>query len=127
MSRSVKELLSGGGIYKVGLLLGLGLLLVFFGISGGGESEGTPVGAVSEEERIAELCSSLSGVGDCRAVIHYRTESAGYGKEDRTVIEGIAVVCEGGESDEVKKRVTSLLSSLYGIGSNRITVEKMKK
>lgn len=127
MSRSVKELFKGGGVYKAGILLGLGLLLVLFGISGGGKGESTAAGAVSEEERIAELCSSLYGVGECRAVIHYKTESAGYGKEDRAVIEGIAVVCEGGASDEVKERITSLLSSLYGIGSNRITVEKMKK
>ena len=126
MSISGKNIL-GGGSYKVILLLGLGLLLVFFGITGSEREESSAVSAATEDERIASLCSSLAGVGECRAAVHYKKESTGFGKEESTVIEGIAVVCEGGDSYEVKERITALLSSLYGIGANRISVEKMGK
>lgn len=38
---------------------------------------------------------------------------------------GVAVVCEGGDQAGVEVRITELLSSLLGISTNRISVEKM--
>ena len=111
------------GLVKIMVLLALGLLLVFFGL-GDRDSVGEEM---NEEERVAALCSMLDGVGECRAVINYVTESGGYGREEREYIAGIAVVCEGGDSYDVKIMISELLSSLYGIGTNRITVEKMGK
>ena len=124
MLKEGKKILDNG-LLKVALLLGLGLLLVFFGLSD--KDEAGSVSAESEEERVAALCSYLDGVGECRVIINYEVKSEGYGREDTVCISGIAVVCEGGDSTDVKRKVTGLLSSLYGIGSNRITVEKMGK
>jgi len=35
---------------------------------------------------------------------------------------GVAIVCEGGESSVVKAEITKLVTSLYGIGSDRVYV-----
>ena len=39
----------------------------------------------------------------------------------------VAVACEGGDIVEVRSRVCELISSLYGIGYNRITVLKLSE
>lgn len=125
MWTSVKSFFEGrGGFIKVAVILAVGLVLVLFGVSGGGE-EDAAVKLSAEEEKIAEICSSVEGVGECRAAVYYETVYSGYRGEENTKISGIAVVCRGGESYETKEKVIKLLSSLYGIGSNRITVEKM--
>lgn len=40
-------------------------------------------------------------------------------------IQGVAVLCSGGDSPEVQAKVTQIVQVLTGIGSNRITVERM--
>ena len=119
------KLKSGKGDYRgmltVALLFGLGILLIFFGM---GES-GTEAAAVGTEESIEAVCSAIEGVGGCRVLISY--ERDGIRGSEREVIVGIAVVCEGGDSDSVRRRVTEVLSSLYGIGTNRIRVEKLSR
>lgn len=117
------------------LLLG-GCLLLF-----GGRSEGTKTeGEQSETERYLaalteeteSLCSSVRGVGKCRVMI---TLSAG----EECVYRGstkvssvpprvmaVSVVCEGGGSDRVRSELSALLSSLFDIGENRVTVLRLK-
>ncbi len=109
---------------KIAFLVGLGLLLIFFGM-GGNDTAVTPAAADTIEADIRELCSSLEGVGQCRVLVTYEEKSLGYGKGTESIISGIAVVCEGGESVAVKQRVSSVLSSVFGIGTNRIRVEKL--
>ncbi len=115
-------ILGARGVTAVALLFGLGILLIFLGSSGSGESVSDEV---STEESIEAICSLVEGVGECRVLISYGREGGSWGTDGREVIEGIVVVCEGGDSDGVRKRVTELLSSLYGIGTNRIRVEKL--
>lgn len=100
------------------LLAALGLLLALLG-SGSGETNSA---SVSDDERVAELCSRIEGVGECYAYLH--VSEGDYGSEGG--IAGITVVCEGGDSAAVRERLSSMLSSLFGIGSNRIRVEKLE-
>ena len=88
-------------------------VLLAFGV--GGESAGAP--EVSDERSdLAEVCSLVDGVGRCRVMINY--------SESGEVI-AVAVLCDGAESTEVRSRLVGLISSLYGIGSHRISVLKI--
>lgn len=107
--KSFREFLkSAPTLGAVIIALGLGLLLVFISPSVGVEQ--------SEEEELTEICASLEGVGRCRAVINY-TESG--------EVFSVAVLCDGAENLIVKERIVQLVSSLYGIGANRIAVLKI--
>ena len=110
------------GMLPVMLCLALGIMLIFLGTE---EDGGTAV-AAGTEDSIAAILSEIDGVGECRVLISYETAGASWGSSGREVISGIVVVCEGGSSDAVKRRVTEALSSLYGIGTNRIKVEKLR-
>ncbi len=63
------------------------------------------------------LCSSVEGVGECRVMLSF-----GDGGE----VLAVAVICEGGDSVGVRYRLTELLSSLYGISTHRICIEKLE-
>ena len=65
------------------------------------------------EERTAELCSGVSGVGECRVMITY--------DEDDTVF-AVAILCQGAEDIRVQRDLTSLICSLYGIGAHRVEI-----
>ena len=98
-----------GGLWVLVFAVSIGLfLLVFF--SGNNEV------AQTDTTEIGRLCSSVEGVGECRVMITY--------EEGEPV--GIVVVCQGGDSVQVRHRLYEMLSALYGIGANRISVEKMK-
>ena len=78
----------------------------------------------SYEARVADICNSIEGVGRCRVLIYYGEPSTRYSEKK---VEGIVVVCEGAGSVEVRRRLTEALSSFFGIGSNRVIIEKMQK
>lgn len=104
-------------------LIALGALLIFasfFVKSEESEPEDT------KEARIAELCSSIDGVGECRAVIIYE-EVGGYFSEKEERIFSVAVFCEGADDIRVVSRIKSLVSAMYGIGTNRIEVLGIEK
>lgn len=77
-----------------------------------------PQSGDSLEEELAELCSSVEGVGECRVMISY-----GEGGE----VYAVAVLCEGAESVETERNIKELFSSLFGIGSNRISILKISE
>ena len=100
---------------KVGILLTLGLIFIFLSTFGGKEV----TEAKGEEERLTEICSMIEGVGDCRVMMTYRGEG-----DERTVY-AVLIVCEGGESVFVRERITDVLCSLYGIGANRVEIQRL--
>lgn len=107
-------------VTKVVIVLALGLILIFLG----GRSENTTVDIeISTEERIAAACSGVEGVGECQVYLYY---SDGDKKNNTDKIESVIVVCEGADSVDVRLRLTRMLSSFFGIGSNRVRIEKMK-
>lgn len=97
------------------VVLALGLILLLLGSSSG------KVDDVSEEtleSKMVELCSSVDGVGKCKVMVYC-------GAEGGERVESVVVVCEGADSVEVRKNITDILSAFFGIGSNRVKIEKM--
>ena len=93
------------------------------------------------ESRIASICAQVAGAGDVRVIVSlaggyeyvYATDekSAASGTsrlyvtiltEKAPAIRGIGIVCSGGGDPGVRREITSLLSSVFGIGSNCIFV-----
>ena len=102
------------------ILLALAVALIIFG-SVGASDEGVDD---SYESRVADICNSIEGVGKCRVLIYYGEPATRYSEKK---VEGIVVVCEGAGSVDVRRRLTDALSSFFGIGSNRVIIERMQK
>ena len=102
------------------IALALGIILLFLGASGKQTESETVQGL---EERIAAACSGVDGVGECYVYIYYSADSSRSKSEN---VESVIVVCEGADSVSVRLRLTEMLSSFFGIGTNRVRVEKMK-
>ena len=86
-------------------ILALSLLL----IGGTGQKAEAPKDL---EERTAELCSGISGVGECRVMITYRDDE----------VFAVAILCQGADDIRVQRDLTSLICSLYGIGAHRVEI-----
>lgn len=124
------------GIWKAAIILLAGILLLLFGgLSDSGSTDGKAdelsLYGAELEARVEQLCSSLDGVGKARAMITFASG-------ERTVYEGsravgkkppevmsVTVLCEGAGNGEVVARLTEMLSSLLGIGTNRVKVMKI--
>lgn len=91
------------------LTLGVALILI------GSVEREAPKEEEGIEERIAAACSEVAGVGECEVLIHYSTAKS-------EEVESVIVICDGGDSVEVRSRLTSMLSAFFGIGANRIRV-----
>ncbi len=113
--------LSGRGAKGALILLFVGLCLILISSSLAGEGSNKSIEASTNEEmleqRVASLCSSIEGVGDCRVMITY----------DQERVCAVAVLCEGAGSDRVRSEISTALSRLFGIGQNRISVLKIAK
>jgi hypothetical protein len=71
-----------------------------------------------EEARLSAVVAEVYGVGRCELMINYTDDGEVF---------GVIVLCEGAESVSVRERLTDLLSSLYGIGANRISILKIRE
>ncbi len=47
-------------------------------------------------------------------------------KTDLPQVRGVAVVCEGADSSEVRQEITGLLTAVLGVSTNRVNIAKMK-
>ena len=111
--KSISEFLKGIVTPKIALIIGLGLLiLIFAGLPSFDTEEPEPL------DEITAICSSVGGVGRCRVIT--TTDSDGD-------IAAVAVLCDGADSVEVRNRLCRLISSLYGIGYNRISILKISE
>lgn len=88
------------------------LILIFFGDSG---EDSQPI--ENTESKLEMLCSQIDGVGECQVMVTYRNDE----------VFAVAVICEGAESIRVKEKIVELITSIYGIGSNRVTVQPLAK
>jgi len=108
---------------KIILILAIGIILIVIGVSNNDDKD---VNEVSDlEKQLSDLCSSVEGVGECRVLIYYSEENTRYNTKQK--VESIVVVCEGADSLSTRKQLTDMLSSFFGIGSNRVRIEKMAK
>ncbi len=114
----------GGVGMKIGIVFAVGILLIIVAASTNNSNKNEE--SDSLEVKLEELCSSLVGVGKCRVMVTYTKEESRYGVKNEPRVESVAVVCRGADSATVRAELTKLLSSLYGIGTNRISISKMK-
>ena len=118
-----------------GILI-LGVALLLFSSSGGkGESEAQTESLSEYKERLeaelADVCASVEGVGRCRVVVTfergaentYKGSSLTQSKPPRVM--GVSVVCSGADSDAVRSKLIEMMTSLFDIGSNRVSVLKL--
>ena len=73
-----------------------------------------------EGAELERLLSKIDGVGECHVTVVLD------GEEDATRVYSVAVVCDGGDSVRVRAAVTELVTSLYGIGANRVSIFKLR-
>ena len=100
----------------IAVALALGLILIVMG----GKGENTAAVDVGIEEELAYVCSGIDGVGECVVMVYYSQGSA----KAESEIESVIVICDGADSSDVRLRLTEMLSSFFGIGANRIRIEK---
>jgi hypothetical protein len=118
--KGISEFLSSDGraVNFVGLII-LGLALVLIGSftsgSGGENNDSVQTG----EAKIEQMCSMIDGVGECRVMMTYRPDSE--------EVYAVLVLCDGAESVFVREKIISLFTSLYGIGSHRVEIDKLYK
>jgi hypothetical protein len=105
-----------GRARKIAVIVLVGLLLLMIG--GLNFRQGRAL--TSEEERAAEMCELMGGVGDCRVMMTYHPDDDGR-------VYAVLILCEGADSPAVRERVTSLFCSLYGIGAHRVEIQPLKK
>ncbi len=96
------------------------------------------------EKEIAALCDEVAGVGHCEVMVHlrggthvlYATDEkgkpvlVGSGSSEQALpatvltpeIAGVGVVCRGGNSPSVQYTLTTLISTVLGVPSNRVSV-----
>lgn len=65
--------------------------------------------------RLEELCSQIDGVGECRVMVTYKSGE----------VYAVAVICRGADIPRVRERLTEMITSMYGIGANRVSIQPM--
>lgn len=110
---------SEGRALKLGGLMLLGLILILIGNLGTRSGDVTSQADQTAEERVAEMCSLMDGVGECRVMMTYSPDS------DGGEVYAVLVLCDGADSVTVRERITSLFTSLYGIGAHRVEIQRL--
>ena len=111
------EYLRANGKTGVVLLIGiLSLMLIFLSSAEGERTEKV----TTEEERCEKACSMSEGVGECRVMMTFRDEKA---EQPYAVL----VLCQNADSPKVREKITSLFTSLYGIGSHRVEIQELSR
>ena len=103
----------------------------------------------AEEQRLTTLLQQINGAGQVQVLLSYRCSaerelatdgageptiiSAGGGAQEAVELKtvspqylGAVVVCDGADSASVRLAIIQAVSSLTGLGSNKIAVVKMK-
>lgn len=116
MDKSFKDFLKTKGRKAPLMIVALlAALLILLGGLGVGERND---GKAELEERVAEMCAMTEGVGDCRVMITYTPDGEVY---------AVALLCQGGDSAPVREKLTSMMCALFGVGSNRVEILKIKE
>lgn len=95
---------------KLAIFIMIGVFLILIGsVSINSNTRG-------EEKRVEQMCSMIDGVGDCRVMMTYRE----VGGESH--VYAVTILCDGADSVNVRKDLTDMVCSLYGIGHNRVEI-----
>ena len=122
------------GKKKIALLLVLvavGLMLVAIS-SAASDTEAETAGLAEYkkelERSLEKLCSEVDGVGKCTVMVSFSRGEENTYKGNQLIetkpprVQGVTVVCDGGESVAVKARLTQMLCALFDIGANCVAV-----
>ena len=101
---------SSDRLRTLALVLIVGALFILIG------SVSIGAGTRDEEKRVEEMCSMIDGVGQCRVMMTHR-ESGG-----ESSVYAVTILCEGAQSLQVRRDLTEMVCSLYGIGHNRVEI-----
>ena len=71
--------------------------------------------ALGEEEKLEALCSRIEGVGECHVMVTYREGE----------VYAVAIVCSGADDPKVRAKLVELVTSVYGIGANRVSIQPL--
>ena len=71
------------------------------------------------EETLVTILEGTQGIG--RVLVTVTVKS---GQED--IIEGVVVIAEGGDNDDIRKDITEIVQALFDIDAHKIKVVKMK-
>ena len=124
-------------VWRVGILVLLGIVLILISSAFGTESEKESNGLTLEEYKeklegeLAELCSDVKGVGRCKVFVTFErgelnTYKSGAIIEKRPPkVLGVTVICQGADSDSVKGELTGMITALFDVGANRVAVLKL--
>ena len=96
------------------IVVGAIILALIVIAMGDGDTE-TPNDDKRDAAALEELCSQIEGVGECHIMVTYK------GGE----VYAVAVVCRGADDPLVRQRLTELITSVYGIGANRVSIQPM--
>ena len=122
---------------KTALLCFLLILgIAFIGISGEEKTENEGELSLEEykerlEEELGNACSSVEGVGRSRVVVTFRRGAENTYKGSNLIeskppeVMGITVICSGADSDRVRAEIVEMMTSLFEIGTNRVSVLKL--
>ncbi|MBQ8268913.1 MAG: hypothetical protein IJZ24_04430 [Clostridia bacterium] len=122
------------GLWRMGLILLLGVALLLFS-SGQGKSE-TRTDAEGDlsaygaalEKRLEDMCERVVGVGDARVMVTFESgaavEYSGSGESYTRPpkVQGVTVLCAGGAEASVRASLSGMLSALLGVGASHICI-----
>ena len=125
-----------GKLIKIICVVIAGVLLI--AISSGGSKEKSSVSQKTLDEykseienELSALCSEVEGVGRCRVYVtllsgeeNIYKGSAVVGTKPPRVL-GVTVICSGADNIGVRGSLIEMISSLYAIGTNRVSVLKL--
>ena len=113
-----------------------GALMLLFSSGGSEEKDSEGTDSLYEykanlEAELEDICASVQGVGKCRVTVSFeRGEEKEYkgsaliGSRPPKVL-GVTVICRGADSDLVRSELIGMMSALFDIGTNRISVLKL--
>lgn len=121
-------------IIAVFLIFALGISVILF--SSGKDKETKTEESLAEykanlESELAELCSSVRGVGRCRVSVSFSRGAENTYKGSLLIetkppeVLGVIIVCKGADSDAVRRDLTELITSLFAISSTRVAILKL--
>ncbi len=115
----IRDFLKSEGISRLIAPIAIGLAMLLL-LSLVGNNDGK-----SEEEKaaaqptLAEMCTAIDGAGECKVMLTYGDKGE--------KVTAAAVIYTGGGGLETERELKELISSLYGIGTNRIAVISAKR
>lgn len=134
--KRLNEWLSDKRVIRTAVIIGIAAILLIgltkvVDLSGGRQDQAGEY-ASRTEERLLEIVSQISGVGDVK--IFLTMDDSGenvYQKntDQKTVsiepkVRGVVVVCDGGDDPTVKSRVLDAITKALNISSNKVCITK---